>query len=124
MTSKRGVDWREHGLTLDGHMGVGFSLRLFAPPTSEPNDSTRAALRQYNVGLPAPQKKIGDVVLNADEQYRLQRITGPLIIAEVEKTLTTGKFLAADESGKQKELEDAIARARKIGRDAYLKESQ
>lgn len=43
MATARGIDWREYTPNLDGHMGVGFSVRLFGPPAAEPNDSTRAA---------------------------------------------------------------------------------
>jgi hypothetical protein len=43
VTAARGVDAREYGPILDGHAAIGFSVRLFGPPTSEPNDETRAA---------------------------------------------------------------------------------
>lgn len=48
MAARHGIDARDDlapGPLLDGHMGVGFSIRMFGPPTSEPqpNDRTRAA---------------------------------------------------------------------------------
>jgi len=43
MTAARGVDGRSHAPIVDGHMDVGFSIRLFGPPARRPTDVTRAA---------------------------------------------------------------------------------
>lgn len=38
-----GVDADAYGPVVDGHAAIGFSVRMYGPPTLEPNDETRAA---------------------------------------------------------------------------------